>query len=86
MNVFSNVPGIVTGTGLTGGNVEFWPYNYFAVNSAGVPNASSTAFDWGDTDDFVLNYGSMQIANHDASQMLLSFNQWGGAVLTPPPI
>jgi sialate O-acetylesterase len=80
MNVFSNVAGIVTGKGLTGGNVEFWPYNYFAVNSAGVPNASSTLFDWGDTDDFSLNYGSMQIANHDASQMLLSFNNWNNGV------
>jgi sialate O-acetylesterase len=37
MNVFSNVPTIVTGTGLGGGNLEFWPYNYFALNSTGVP-------------------------------------------------
>jgi hypothetical protein len=63
-----------------GGNVEFWPYNDFAVNSAGVPNASSSLFDWGDTSDGVLNYGSMQIANHDASQMLLSFNHWNSRV------
>jgi sialate O-acetylesterase len=84
MNVFSNVPGIVTGVGLGGGNLEFWPYNYFAVNSAGVPNASDSLFDWGDTDDHVFNYGSMQIANHDASQMLLSYNQWGGAAPSTP--
>jgi sialate O-acetylesterase len=84
LNVFSNVPSIVTGTGLSGGHLEFWPYNYFAVNSAGVPNASSTLFDWGDTDDHVLNYGSMQIANYNASQMLLSYNQWGGAAPTSP--
>lgn len=80
MNVFTNVAGIVTGTGLAGGSIEFWPYNYFAVNAAGVPNASSTLFDWGDTNDNLLNYGSMQIANHDASQMLLSFNDWNGGV------
>jgi hypothetical protein len=80
MNVFTNVAGIVTGTGLAGGNVEFWPYNYFAVNSAGVPNASDTLFDWGDTDDHSYNYGSMQIANHNASQMLLSFNDWNNGV------
>ena len=78
MDVFSNVAGIVTGTGLGGGNLEFWSSNYFAVNAAGVPNASDSLFDWGDTSDRVLNYGSMQIANHDARQMLLSYNQWGG--------
>ena len=40
MNVYSNVKGIVTGTGLKGGNIEFWPNNYGPANSANVPNAS----------------------------------------------
>ena len=40
MNVYSNVKGIVTGTGLAGGNIEFWPNNYGPANAANVPNAS----------------------------------------------
>ena len=33
MNVYSNVKGIVTRTGLEGGNIEFWPNNYGPANS-----------------------------------------------------
>jgi lysophospholipase L1-like esterase len=78
MNIFSPVPGIVNGTGLSGGNMEFWPGNYDQINSALVPNASSTAFDWGDritTSGF--GYGSMQLHNNAASEVLLAFNNWG---------
>jgi hypothetical protein len=78
MNVASSVAGIVTGTNLDGGSLEFWPYNYTEANSAGVPNASDTTFDWGDTPSSNGNYGSMQIANSLASQELLCFNGWGG--------
>jgi hypothetical protein len=78
MNVASSVAGIVTGTNMDGGNLEFWPYNYSEPNSAGVPNASDTTFDWGDTAGTDGNYGSMQIANPLASQELLCFNGWGG--------
>ena len=76
MDIVSNVPGIVTGVNLSGGNVEFWPYDYGTVNAAGVPNASDSSYDWGDTDAFGSGYGSMQIANYSASQMLFSFNAW----------
>ena len=48
LNVYSNVKGIVTGTGLTGGNIEFWPNNYGPANSANVPNASGQVYDFGD--------------------------------------
>ena len=78
MNVASSVAGIVTGTNLDGGSLEFWPYNYSEANAAGVPNASDTVFDWGDTAGTSGNYGSMQIANALASQELLCFNGWGG--------
>jgi lysophospholipase L1-like esterase len=80
MNVFSPVPGIVNGTGLSGGNMEFWPGNYDGINSAVVPTASSTAFDCGDritTSGF--GYGSMQLHDNAASQVLLAFNHWGAA-------
>ena len=78
MNVCSDVPGIVTGTNLNSGNIQFWPYNYLPANADNVPNASSNVYDFGNQDLGTGNYGSMQIANYDASQMLISFNQWGG--------
>jgi hypothetical protein len=71
MNVASSMAGIVTGTNLSGGDLQFWPYNYSADTSSGV-------FDWGNQDSGTGNYGSMEIANPNASQMLLSFNAWGG--------
>jgi len=78
MNVLSSVPGIVNGTNLQGGNIEFWPGNYGPANSAGISNASSAAYDWGDSRSASGNFGSMQIHNHDASQVLFAFNRWGG--------
>lgn len=77
MNVFSNVKGVVTGTNLTGGNIEFWPNNYTENNSANVPNASSSVFDFGDQPVFPADgYGSMQVHNHDARQTVFSLNHW----------
>jgi sialate O-acetylesterase len=77
MDVFSNVKGIVTGTGLNGGNIEFWPNNYAQQNSANVPNASSDVFDFGDQpNDPADGYGSMQVHNHDARQTLFAINHW----------
>jgi len=77
LNVYSNVKGIVTGTGLKGGNIEFWPNNYGAANSANVPNASAQVYDFGDEQaDPEDGYGSMQIHNHDARQTLFALNHW----------
>jgi len=77
MNVFSDVKGIVSGTNLTGGNIEFWPNNYTAANSANVPNASSATYDFGDQPvDPADGYGSMQVHNHDAQQTLFVLNHW----------
>ena len=77
MNVYSNVKGVVTGTGLAGGNLEFWPNNYGPPNSANVPNASGQAFDFGDEiGEPADGYGSMQIHNHDARQTLFALNHW----------
>jgi len=78
MNVLSSLPSIVGGTNLTGGNLEFWPGNSSPANLAAVPNASSTAYDWGDG-AISGNYGCMQVHNHDARQVLFAFNGWGGA-------
>jgi sialate O-acetylesterase len=77
MNVYSNVKGIVTGAGLAGGNIEFWPNNYAPPNSAGVPNASGETFDFGDQPtDPADGYGSMQVHNHDAKQTIFALNHW----------
>ena len=77
LNVYSNVKGIVTGTGLSGGNIEFWPNNYAQPNAANVPNASGDTFDFGDQyTDPADGYGSMQVHNHDAKQTLFAINHW----------
>ena len=77
MNVYSNVKGVVTGMGLSGGNIEFWPNNYSVENAADVANASSTTFDFGDqATEPKDGYGSMQIHNHEARQSLMSINHW----------
>ncbi len=80
VNIASNVSGITTGTGLTG-NLEFFNGNYTSGNGVGVPNASGSALDFGDTAGGPHGggvYGSFQIANHAASQNVISFNRWGG--------
>jgi sialate O-acetylesterase len=77
MNVFSSEGNIVTGTGLAGGNIEFWPNNYGQNNSAHVPHASNDTFDFGDQpSDPADGYGSMQVHNHDARQTLFAINHW----------
>lgn len=79
LNVASNVAGIVTGTGLTGGNIEFWGGDYSVANAQGIPNASATLFDFGDTMASGGGHGCIQIHNHNASQTIFSYTNWGSA-------
>lgn len=77
MNVWSNVKGVTTGKGLTGGNLEFWSSNYGPDNSANVPDASSQTLDFGDAPAADPNgYGSMQVHNHGERQTIFAFNHW----------
>ena len=77
MNVYSNVSGIVTGTGIAGGNIEFWPNNYSAHNAKNVPNADSSKFDFGAQMSSPQDgHGCMQVHNHDARQTLFAINKW----------
>ncbi|HRZ99230.1 MAG TPA: sialate O-acetylesterase [Candidatus Paceibacterota bacterium] len=77
LNVYSNVRGIVTGTNMSGGNIEFWSGNYATENSANVPNASGQVYDFGDQPaDPADGYGSMQVHNHAARQTLFAINHW----------
>ena len=72
-----NVRGIVTGTNLTGGNIELWLNNYGPANAARVPNASGHVGDFGDQPaDPPDGYGSMQLHNHNAKQTLFALNHW----------
>ena len=77
LNVYSNVKSLVTGTGLDGGNIEFWPGNYGMANTSKVPGASDTSYDTGDeANDSADGYGSMQVHNHAANQTLFAVNHW----------
>lgn len=79
MTVLSNVSGVVTGTNLAGGNIEFWPNNYGPGNGGNVPNADAATYDFGDDlGPQVDGYGSMQIHNHDAKQTVMAINNWAG--------
>lgn len=63
VNVASSI-GMLNGSGRAG-NVEFWPYSYSPGNAIGVPGASNTLYDSGDTCDSPNgNYGSMQVHVH----------------------
>lgn len=77
LNVFSNVEGVTTGTGLKG-NLEFWPNNYKIPNEANVPGAANHVHDFGDAMASPLDgYGSMQVHNYEAKQTLFALNHWG---------
>jgi hypothetical protein len=77
MNVESNVPGLVTGQGITTGNIEFWPYDYYPENTVNIPGANPNTYDFGDRSFFSDNYASMQIHNYGARQTLFAWNAWG---------
>jgi hypothetical protein len=79
MNVRSSVSGVVNGDGITTGNVEFWPYGYHRTNSAHVPGASDSDYDFGDEYDSGTLSGSMQVHNYGAAQTLFAFNEWATA-------
>jgi hypothetical protein len=75
MNVESNVAGIINGTGITTGNMEFWSNCYGTRNDSGIANSGENY----DTDDVISTedcYGSMQIHNYGADQTLFAWNAW----------
>ena len=85
MNVESNVGSIVAGTGITTGNIEFWPYNYGTqAGLAGIPTGNNSLYDFNDLSANAADYGSMQIHNYGAGQTLMSYNRWGSAADTSP--
>jgi len=77
LDVLSNVAGITNGTGMAGGNIEFWPTGQTTTNALGVANASDSTYDFGDTRLTNGTYGCMQVHNSNARQTLFALNNWG---------
>lgn len=77
MDVFSTVEGVVTGTNLDSGSIEFWPNNYAPAKGDGPSNASDRLFDFGDDPGPPVDgYGSMQVHNTAAAQTIFAINHW----------
>ena len=76
LDVASNVNGVQTGTGLTGGYIEFWYENYSPTNAYNVPYADNTKLDFGDVRGATGTFGSMQVHNYEARQTLWAFNKF----------
>ena len=79
MDVDSNVAGIVKGTGITTGNIEFWPHNY--GTGPGLQGIGGNDLTCDYNDSFVEDgtFGCMQVHNYGAQQTLWSvtqFNSW----------
>jgi hypothetical protein len=80
-NIFSNMGGVTTGTGINTINLEFWSSNYGGGNQHGVPGANGGTFDFGDGGGGTgTGYGSMQIHNYGPGETLFAYNRWGGGV------
>lgn len=77
LDIWSDVEGLTTGTGIATGNIEFWPNNYAGQNEADIPGASGTMYDFGDSPGPPVDgYGSMQVHNYGAGQTVFAINHW----------
>jgi len=74
---------VTTGTGISTGNIEFWPNNYGTPNENSVPGADPDRYDFGDdvNEGVPSGYGSMQIHNHGAGEVVFAYNAWGNTGL-----
>ncbi|MBR6435924.1 MAG: PEP-CTERM sorting domain-containing protein [Thermoguttaceae bacterium] len=77
MTVQSNVSGVVNGKNIATGNIEMWNSDYTQTNSANVPNASGSEYDFGDQPRSG-TYASFQIHNYGAGQTVMALNKWNG--------
>ena len=79
LDVDSNVEGIVKGTGISTGNIEFWPYNYGSGPGLQGIGGDDSKYDYNDSFVEGGSYGCMQVHNYGAQQTLWSvtqFNSW----------
>lgn len=80
LDVNSNKSGVVNGTSISTGNIEFWSSCYTQPNGISIPGASGSTYDFGDTRTTGSNcYGSMQVHNYGAAQTIFAWNQWDEA-------
>ncbi|MBR6436142.1 MAG: hypothetical protein IKS45_06515, partial [Thermoguttaceae bacterium] len=77
LTVQSNVSGVVNGKNIATGNIEMWNSDYTQTNSANVPNASGSEYDFGDQPRSG-TYASFQIHNYGAGQTVMALNKWNG--------
>lgn len=82
LDVASNVSGIQTGTAMSGGFLEFWPWNYGSQNALNIPNASGSTYDFGDSLTMSGDHSCMQVHNYEAKQTLWSVTGWNRAGYT----
>jgi len=78
LNVNTNVAGVVTGSGISTGNIEFWSSCYTETNGLGLPGANGGLYDFDDIRETDNCYGSMQVHNYGAAQTVLAWNRWAG--------
>ena len=76
-DVFSNVDGIVNGTGMDGGFLEFWPHNFGGSNVNNIPYATGVC-DWGDELSSSSWYSCMQVHNVTNKQTIIALNNFNG--------
>ncbi|MDP1763474.1 MAG: HYR domain-containing protein, partial [Sediminibacterium sp.] len=80
MNVLaSSNAGIVTGNNIATGNIELWSHCYGTQNTASVPGASGSLYDFGDYVTTQDCYGSFQVHNYGAHQTLFAYNRWSNS-------
>ena len=78
LEVAGNAAGLKTGK-FVKGNLEFFPGNYGASNSAAVPGADVKKYDFGDHPFNANNgHGCMQVHNFQEKQTVIAYNAIGG--------
>ncbi len=77
VEVFSSTD-IVKAGKIGTGNIEFWPHNYGQANTARLPGASPSKYDFGDqySEMNTPGYGCMQVHNFAAKQTIFAINNW----------
>ena len=76
-DVYSNVGGVVNGTGMDGGFLEFWPHSYGGNNVNNIPYATGVC-DWGDSLGSTGWYACMQVHNVTNKQTVFALNNFNG--------
>lgn len=79
LTVKSNAPNLTNGS-FADGNVEIWPSDYNGGNSAKIPGASDSAFDFGDggASSSRNGFGSFQLHNYAKKEVVFALNRFAG--------